>query len=224
MIEKLLQREGKTAVNLEELARKLEFSKVDEMFFAAGKEKLNMRTIEMALHGQETVREADSNDDIIRKSKASSVASGAKSGILVVGTEGLLTQMAKCCKPAPPDPIVGFVTRGKGVSIHRQDCKNFLEMEKKAPERVIQTNWGTPGADTVYPVDIYVLAGDRQGLLRDISDVFMREKINVIGVRTQSSKGQARMSFTVEIASTESLGKAMQLISEVGGVMQVKRH
>ena len=224
MIEKLLQREGKTAVNLEELARKLAFSKVDEMFFAAGKEKLNMRTIEMELHGQETVRDTGNNDDIIRKSKASSVASGAKSGILVVGTEGLLTQMAKCCKPAPPDPIVGFVTRGKGVSIHRQDCKNFLEMEKKAPERVIQTNWGTPGPDTVYPVDIYVLAGDRQGLLRDISDVFMREKINVIGVRTQSNKGQARMSFTVEIASTESLGKAMQLISEVGGVMQVKRH
>ena len=224
MIEKLLQREGKTAVNLEELARKLAFSKVDEMFFAAGKEKLNMRTIEMALHGQETVRDTGNNDDIIRKSKASSVASGAKSGILVVGTEGLLTQMAKCCKPAPPDPIVGFVTRGKGVSIHRQDCKNFLEMEKKAPERVIQTNWGTPGPDTVYPVDIYVLAGDRQGLLRDISDVFMREKNNVIGVRTQSNKGQARMSFTVEIASTESLGKAMQLISEVGGVMQVKRH
>ena len=221
MIEKLLQREGKTAVNLEELARKLAFSKVDEMFFAAGKEKLNMRTIEMALHGQETVRDTGNNDDIIRKSKASS---GAKSGILVVGTEGLLTQMAKCCKPAPPDPIVGFVTRGKGVYIHRQDCKNFLEMEKKAPERVIQTNWGTPGPDTVYPVDIYVLAGDRQGLLRDISDVFMREKINVIGVRTQSNKGQARMSFTVEIASTESLGKAMQLISEVGGVMQVKRH
>ena len=97
-------------------------------------------------------------------------------------------------------------------------------MEKKAPERVIQTNWGTPEPDTVYPVDIYVLAGDRQGLLRDISDVFMREKINVIGVRTQSHKGQARMSFTVEIASTDSLGKAMQMISEVGGVMQVKRH
>ena len=100
MIEKLLQREGKTAVNLEELARKLAFSKVDEMFFAAGKEKLNMRTIEMALHGQETVRDTGNNDDIIRKSKASS---GAKSGILVVGTEGLLTQMAKCCKPAPPE-------------------------------------------------------------------------------------------------------------------------
>ena len=224
VIEKLLQREGKTAVNLEELARKLEFSKVEEMFFAAGKEKLNLRNVEMILHGQETVKETDHDDDIIRKSRASSVASGAKSGILVVGTEGLLTQMAKCCKPAPPDPIVGFVTRGKGVSIHRKDCKNFLEMERKTPERVIQTTWGTPEPDTVYPVDIYVLAGDRQGLLRDISDVFMREKINVVGVRTQSSKGQARMSFTVEIVSTDSLNKAMQMIGEVGGVMQVKRH
>lgn len=224
VIEKLLQREGKTAVNLEELARKLEFSKVEEMFFAAGKEKLNLRNVEMILHGQETVKETDHDDDIIRKSRASSVASGAKSGILVVGTEGLLTQMAKCCKPAPPDPIVGFVTRGKGVSIHRKDCKNFLEMERKTPERVIQTTWGTPEPDTVYPVDIYVLAGDRQGLLRDISDVFMREKINVVGVRTQSSKGQARMSFTVEIVSTDSLNKAMQMIGEVGGVMRVKRH
>ena len=202
----------------------LEFSKVEEMFFAAGKEKLNLRNVEMILHGQETVKETDHDDDIIRKSRASSVASGAKSGILVVGTEGLLTQMAKCCKPAPPDPIIGFVTRGKGVSIHRKDCKNFLEMERKTPERVIQTTWGTPEPDTVYPVDIYVLAGDRQGLLRDISDVFMREKINVVGVCTQSSKGQARRSFTVEIVSTDSLNKAMQMIGEVGGVMQVKRH
>ncbi len=224
IIEKLLQREGKTAVNLEELARKLEFSKVEEMFFAVGKEKLNLRNVEMALHGQETENEIGNDDDIIRKSRASSVASGAKSGILVVGTEGLLTQMARCCRPAPPDPIVGFVTRGKGVSIHRKNCKNFLEMEKKAPERVIQTTWGTREPDTVYPVDIDVLAGDRQGLLRDISDVFMREKINVIGVRTQSSKGQARMAFTVEIVSTDSLNKAIQMISEVGGVMQVKRH
>lgn len=169
-------------------------------------------------------KETKQDDDIIRKSRSSSVASGAKSGILVVGTEGLLTQMAKCCKPAPPDSIVGFVTRGKGVSIHRKDCKNFLEMEKKAPERVIQTAWGTQEPDTVYPVDIYVLANDRQGLLRDVSDIFMREKINVIGVHTQSHKGQARMSFTAEIASTDNLGKALQMIGEINGVIEVKRH
>lgn len=224
IIEKLLQREGKTAVNLEELARKLEFSKVEELFYAAGKDKLNLRNVEAVLHGNEAPKETKQDDDIIRKSRSSSVASGAKSGILVVGTEGLLTQMAKCCKPAPPDPIVGFVTRGKGVSIHRKDCKNFLEMEKKAPERVIQTAWGTPEPDTVYPVDIYVLANDRQGLLRDVSDIFMREKINVIGVHTQSHKGQARMSFTAEIASTDNLGKALQMIGEINGVTEVKRH
>ena len=224
IIEKLLQREGKTAVNLEDLARKLEFSKVEELFYAAGKDKLNLRNVEAVLHGNEAPKETKQDDDIIRKSRSSSVASGAKSGILVVGTEGLLTQMAKCCKPAPPDAIVGFVTRGKGVSIHRKDCKNFLEMEKKAPERVIQTAWGTPEPDTVYPVDIYVLANDRQGLLRDVSDIFMREKINVIGVHTQSHKGQARMSFTAEIASTDNLGKALQMIGEINGVTEVKRH
>ena len=224
IIEKLLKREVKTAVNLEELARKLEFSKVEELFYAAGKDKLNLRNVEAVLHGNEAPKETRQDDDIIRKSRSSSVASGAKSGILVVGTEGLLTQMAKCCKPAPPDSIVGFVTRGKGVSIHRKDCKNFLEMEKKAPERVIQTAWGTPEPDTVYPVDIYVLANDRQGLLRDVSDIFMREKINVIGVHTQSHKGQARMSFTAEIASTDNLGKALQMIGEINGVIEVKRH
>ncbi len=221
IIEKLLQREGKTAVNLEELARKLDFSKVEELFYAAGKDKLNLRNVETVLHGEETPKEVRTDDDFIRKSRASN---GTKSGILVVGTEGLLTQMAKCCKPAPPDAIVGFVTRGKGVSIHRKNCKNFLEMEKKAPERVIQTAWGTQEPDTVYPVDIYVLANDRQGLLRDVSDIFMREKINVVGVHTQSHKGQARMSFTAEISSTDNLGKALQMISEINGVVEVKRH
>ena len=148
---------------------------------------------------------------------------GAKSGVLVVGTEGLMTMLAKCCKPAPPDPICGFVTRGKGVSIHRLSCKNFAEMRAKAPERVIQTEWGSAGLETVYPVDLFILAMDRQGLLRDISDVFMREKINVIGVNTQSAKGQARMVFTAEIGSTAQLNKALAAIGEVKGVMEARR-
>ena len=143
--------------------------------------------------------------------------------MLVVGTEGLMTQLARCCKPAPPDEIVGFVTRGKGVSIHRMSCKNFSEMRNKAPERVIQTTWGEHGKETVYPVDIFVLAQDRQGLLRDISEVFSREKINVIGVNTQSSKSHARMSFTAEIGGTAQLQKALTNIGEVNGVQEVRR-
>jgi GTP pyrophosphokinase len=222
LVEKSLQREGKTAVNLEALAAKLGFSKVDELFLSVGKEEFSLRHVEQALH--DTGEPAEPADEVfVGKSRASSVEQGAKSGVLVVGTDGLMTQLAKCCKPAPPDPIIGFVTRGKGVSIHRVSCKNFAEMRAKAPERVIVTEWGRGVSDTVYPVGIFVLAGDRQGLLRDISEVFSREKLNVIGVNTQSAKGQARMTFTAEIASTAHLQKALAAIAEVPGVQEARR-
>lgn len=222
LVEKSLQREGKTAVNLELLAQRLGFAKVDELFIEVGKDKFSLRHVEAALHdGDEPAPVEEPKFD--NKSRASSVEQGAKSGVLVLGTEGLMTLLAKCCKPAPPDPIIGFVTRGKGVSIHRLTCKNFSEMQTKSPERVIQTEWGSAGIETVYPVDLFILAQDRQGLLRDISEVFSREKINVIGVNTQSAKGQARMIFTAEIGSTAQAQKALAAIMEVGGVMEAKR-
>jgi len=222
LVEKSLQREGKTAVNLELLAQKLGFAKVDELFIEVGKDKFSLRHVEAALHdGDEPAPVEEPKFD--NKSRASSVEQGAKSGVLVLGTEGLMTLLAKCCKPAPPDPIIGFVTRGKGVSIHRLTCKNFSEMQTKSPERVIQTEWGSAGNETVYPIDLFILAQDRQGLLRDISEVFSREKINVIGVNTQSAKGQARMIFTAEIGSTAQAQKALAAIMEVGGVMEAKR-
>jgi GTP pyrophosphokinase len=180
--------------------------------------------VEAALHEQVEAAPQPEEAAVVSKSRASSVEQGAKSGVLVVGTEGLMTALARCCKPAPPDPIVGFVTRGKGVSIHRTTCKNFAEMRAKADERVIQTEWGATGLDTVYPVDLFIMAADRQGLLRDISEVFSREKINVTGVNTQSSKGQARMTFTAEIGSTGQLQKALAAIAEVPGVREARRH
>jgi GTP pyrophosphokinase len=222
MIEKTLQREGKTSVNLEELARKLSFANLDELFLAVGKEEFSLRQVEIALRDNPDPEE-ETELFVANKSRASSVVQGAKSGVLVVGTDGLMTQLARCCKPAPPDDIVGFVTRGKGVSIHRLTCKNFAEMRNKAPERVIQTTWGDGGKDSLYPVDIFVMAQDRQGLLRDISEVFSREKINVIGVNTQSAKGHAKMSFTVEINGTTHLQKAIKVIQEVVGVQEVRR-
>jgi GTP pyrophosphokinase len=226
LIEKTLQREGKTAVNLEDLANRLDFQKLDDFLLAVGKDRLSLRLVEQALHADDNqVIPAVNPDSVVvaRKSRASSVTQGAKSGVLVLGSEGLLTQMARCCKPAPPDPIVGFITRGKGISIHRTSCKNFAQMQLRAPERIIQTDWGQSHADTVYPVDVFVLAMDRQGLLRDISDIFLREKINVIGVATQSSKGHAHMSFTGEISSTDQLQRALNLILDIQGVMQAKR-
>ena len=226
MLEKTLQREGKTAVNLDDLAHKLGFPKLEELLLAVGNDRLSLRLVEQALGANDGSKASQTEPDeatLTRKSKSSSVTQGAKSGVLVLGTSGLMTHMASCCKPAPPDPIVGFITRGKGISIHRTSCKNFSQMRLRAPERMVQTEWGTLTTDTVYPVDVFVQATDRQGLLRDISDIFLREKINVIGVSTRSSKGLATMSFTGEISSTAQLQRALSVIRDVKGVMEVRR-
>jgi GTP pyrophosphokinase len=149
--------------------------------------------------------------------------------VLVVGVESLLTSLARCCRPAPPDAIGGYVTRGKGVAIHRSDCSNFREMTARSPERVIAVTWGAPRADraALYPVDVMVEAADRQGLLRDISEVFAKEKMNVIGVKTQSVKdmqgGTAWMTFTVEVADSARLAQVLGLVARIGGVRSARR-
>jgi GTP pyrophosphokinase len=222
MLEKTLQREGKTSINLEELANKLSFNSLDELLIAIGKEEFGLRPIEMLLRENEEPP-AEPELIITNKSRASSVASGAKSGVLVVGTEGLMTQLARCCKPAPPDPIIGFVTRGKGVSIHRKSCKNYNELRSRAPERLIQTTWGEHSKETVYPVDILVVAQDRRELLREVLEVYSREKVNVTSVQTQNVKGQAKMFFTVEVLGTSHLQKTLTLIREISGVTDVLR-
>jgi GTP pyrophosphokinase len=152
-------------------------------------------------------------------------AGGGKSGLLVVGVDSLMTQLAKCCKPAPPDAICGFVTRGKGVSVHRSDCSNLREMVSKNGERVIEVEWGQAPAKeaAVYPVDVAIEAADRQGLLRDISEVFTKEKMNVIGVQTQSIKGTAWMTFTIEVSDSGRLHKVLAIVAELKGVRSARR-
>ncbi len=150
------------------------------------------------------------------------------SGVLIVGVDQLLTQLAKCCKPVPPDQIQGFVTREKGISVHRQDCPSFQHVAALHPERVIDADWAdaapASGGDTnVYAVDILVDAQDRQGLLRDISDVLARERVNVTAVRTQSKQGTAEMAFTVEVADTKRLNQALHHIQQVNGVLSARR-
>jgi len=154
----------------------------------------------------------------MRKSKAA----GSGGGILVVGVDRLLTGLARCCKPAPPDPIAGFVTRGKGVTIHRASCPNVTRMRATQPERLITAGWGAP-RDEVFPVDIVVEAMDRQGLLRDISEVLSREKINVTAANTLTRNMQSRMAFTVEVQSLAVLKRALALITDVPGVTGAMR-
>ncbi len=182
-VEKLLQREGKTAIKLDDLASQLGFKSSEALFEVVGKDEFSLRNIETLLNPPTTVMVAD---DYVRLKKAKPNDKASKSGVLVVGIDSLLTQLSKCCKPAPPDEICGFVTRGKGVSIHRADCGNFRQMALRNGDRVIDVDWGQSASAQalVYPVDVNIEAIDRQGLLRDISEVFAKEKMNVIGVQT----------------------------------------
>ncbi len=221
-VEKLLQREGKTAIKLDDLAAQLGFDAADDLFEVVGKDEFSLRQIEMILRPPEP-QAAQDDAPLLRKPK--NLDPSAKGGLLVVGVDSLMTQLAKCCKPAPPDAISGFVTRGKGVSVHRADCTNLREMIAKNGERVIEVAWGVPKATegSVYPVDVAVEAADRQGLLRDISEVFTKEKMNVIGVQTQSVKGTAWMTFTVEVADSGRLHKVLGLVGELAGVRSARR-
>ena len=221
-VEKLLQREGKTAVKLDDLASQLGFKSADALFELVGKDEFSLRNIETLLNPPTTVMVAD---DYVRLKKAKTSDKASKSGVLVVGIDSLLTQLSKCCKPAPPDEIRGFVTRGKGVSIHRADCGNFRQMALRNGDRVIEVDWGQSASAQalVYPVDVNIEALDRQGLLRDISEVFAKEKMNVIGVQTQSVKDLAWMTFTVEVGDSRRLQKVLGLVKEVRGVRMAKR-
>jgi GTP pyrophosphokinase len=222
MVERCLQREGKTAVRLDDLAERLGFKSSDAMFEAAGKDMVSQRQIELALT---PAAPASQEDDGVQLRRARGADTPSRSGVLVVGVDSLLTQLARCCKPAPPDEISGFVTRGKGVSVHRQDCPNFLRLQQHSAGRVIEVDWGRPrsGDPVYYPVDVSIEAVDRQGLLRDISDVFAKEKVNVIGVQTQSVKGVAWMTFTVEVSDTERLHKVLAIVRAVTGVRSARR-
>jgi len=221
-VEKLLQREGRTAVKLDDLAGRLGFKSADDLFEVVGKDEFSLRNIETLLRPVETLPTAD---EAVLLKKPRSGTAAATGGVLVVGVDSLMTQLAKCCKPAPPDAIGGFVTRGHGVSIHRVDCSNFRTMAKVSAERVIGVEWGTPKASqvSVYAVDIWIEAADRQGLLRDISEVFAREKMNVIGVQTQSVKGTAWMTFTIEISDSARLAQVLQAVGGVAGVRSTRR-
>ena len=218
-IEKLLQREGRTALKLDDLAEQLGFERADDLFEVVGKDEFSLKTVEAVLH---PVASEPDLTPALHKPR------GSGGGVLVVGVDSLLTQLARCCRPAPPDAIVGFVTRGKGVSVHRADCANIAEMLTRNAARRIEVQWGAQTADAskpaaVYPVDVAVQAHDRQGLLRDISECFAKHRINVIGVQTQSIKGVAWMTFTAEVHSAQHLEQVLAVLRDLHGVSSARR-
>jgi GTP pyrophosphokinase len=235
LVEKLLQREGKTAIKHDDLAARLGFKGADALFEVVGKDEYSLRNIELLLRPPEPVPD---EDELLAQRHTRSASSGARGGVLVVGIDSLMTTLSRCCRPAPPDAIAGYVTRGRGVAIHRADCSNLREMKSRAPERVIAVAWADSLADrsakgaALYPVDVLVEAADRPGLLREVLEVFAKEKMNVIAVNTQSLKPDAArrqagdtawMSFTLEIADAVRLAAVLRQVAQIAGVRAARR-
>ena len=215
LLEKEMQRAGKTGVALEQVAESLKFTGENALFAAIGHGEVTPRQIQQALVS-EVVEVPEAG--ITKTAKALTTSRG----ILVLGINNIATVMAKCCKPAPPEAIVGFVTKSRGVMVHRADCGNITRLDLPRRERLMPADWGR---DMVGPfaVDIAVEAEDRAGLLRDIGDAMAREKVNVTAANTQTRGASATMSFTVEIPDLGKLQLMLQSVRTVAGVVRASR-
>ncbi len=219
-LDRELHRLGVISINQEKIAQKLQYNKLEDFLAAIGRGDVSEHQIAQTL--QEEV--APKSEEVIKPLVSRpATAQASPTGILVEGVGNLLTKIAKCCKPAPPDPIVGYVTRDRGVTIHRRDCAGMLRLPENRRDRMLSAQWGGSKGDT-FTVDIGVEAYDRQGLLRDIGDLFVREKVNVTRVNTLSKNNQAQMQFSIEISDLEQLSRLLALIHQVPSVIAARRH
>jgi GTP pyrophosphokinase len=214
MLEKELQRHGLTALNLDRFAEEQGYAKLNDFLAELGRGDIGPKRLQDALRPAPVAEAAPEAMPAPRKPRANSGG-----GVLVVGVDKLLTVPAKCCKPAPPEPIVGFVSRGRGVTVHRASCANVKRLDT---QRLVVAEWGAASGET-FPAEVEVEALDRTGLLRDISEVFTRERANVIATNTLTRDMLARMRFTVEITNLDQLKRVLTMIREVKGVVSAGR-
>lgn len=217
IIEKELQRQGMTALRLDTLASRLGFDRLDECLIAVAKGSISNHQMREVLTG--TPDPATPGPTLLTGRKP---AAAGDHNVLIVGVDKLLTTLARCCKPVPPDPVTGFVTRGHGITIHREGCRNLAGLTDADRTRLIAADWGV-SKDAVYPADIIICAQDKQGLLRDISDIFSREKTNITAINTRNQGGAVTMQLTVGITSIASLNQLLRQVAGVTGVLSAVR-
>ena len=207
-------------VSLEKLTHKLGYDKQTDLFAAIGRNTVNTAQIAAAVYSLVTPVEKALPVKSSRRSKPATKSDD----VSVRGVGSLLTQISRCCRPVPYDPIIGYITRGKGVSVHRRDCSNILKLREEDRERLIEVEWGDDSGNT-YPVDLMIVAHDRHGLLRDISQVMADQHLNVIAVNTQSNAEDqtAHMSLTVELQDVEQLTRTMDKLRQLPNVLQIQR-
>ncbi len=230
MLETELKRMAITGVQLDELAGIMKLQDADEMLAKVGSGDLRLlQVVHAAQRMVEPVQEGDPGLNNLAlnklaKSRPATSKTNTDSGIIVKGVGNLMTQMANCCQPVSGDPIIGYITLGRGISIHRSDCSNALQLKDQGPERIIEVSWGRRRAAT-YPVRIFILAYDRSGLLRDITSFVANEKLNVTGLNTRidPKDNMAHISLEVEISSLETLGRVLAKINQLPNVLDVYR-
>jgi GTP pyrophosphokinase len=218
----LLEREFKrlalTSVDYQRIARKVQLNTVEDMYAAVGSGDLSASQVLNAAQGLVEKKPLPE----FRPSRAG--ASSYQGQVQVSGVGGLLTHMAGCCKPLPGDAISGFITQGKGVSVHRMDCARLLNLQDSNPQRIIEVEWGE-SPQLNYEVDVAIEAYDRQGLLRDITELFANARLNVLSINTQTNKKRhtATMRLRVEVPDLGALSKLLERINRLKNVVSAER-
>jgi GTP pyrophosphokinase len=223
LLEREFNRLALPAVNIEKLALRCNLKAGEDLYASLGAGDL--RLAQVLNQAQQLVEPERENEQLeLLPRRAAQLRVGQAGDIQIEGVGNLLTQMAGCCQPLPGDPIVGYITLGRGVSIHRQDCRTALQLSGREPERFIQVSWGPVPAQT-YPVDIVIRAYDRSGLLRDVSQVLLNEHINVLAVNTLSSRedNTAAMRLTIEIPGLDALARLLGRIGQLPNVIEARR-
>ncbi len=221
LLEREFQRLALSDVNLDRLARSLKFNKVDDMFAKIAEGELKSSRVVAVAQGLLAPPVGD--EERIRRI-AEARKQRPRGDFRIEGVGNLLTHMANCCNPLPGDAIIGYITQGRGVTIHRKDCHNVLRALMRARERLVEVSWDE-GADDTFPVDIMVTAYDRQGLLRDVSSVLADAKINVTAAATHTNKNDyfAHMTLTVEVSDIDKLSQVLSKLTQLPNVVDARR-
>ncbi|HTO99811.1 MAG TPA: bifunctional (p)ppGpp synthetase/guanosine-3',5'-bis(diphosphate) 3'-pyrophosphohydrolase [Anaerolineales bacterium] len=214
LLERELQRLGIPEVNFEKMARDLSYKTPDEMFVDLGDGDLSVSKV----IGE--IAETEENRDMLTAG-APAPDYQPTTSVDVVGLKGLLTTMGKCCNPAPGDQIVGYITRGRGATIHRQDCPNILRFGAEDRERLVRVDWGTPAR--TYPVPIRIRAYDRQGLMGDITNLLDGENINIADVKVNVNKSLAELRLVIDVQDIAQLSKILTKLENVPNVTDAHR-
>jgi len=226
-LEREITRLGVSRPDLESAASRFNFKKTDDLLAAIGRGEVS--PIQVAGMGSRPKETAESEPEQIVPKRARTGPVKAKGkgygDVIVAGVDDLMTHMAGCCKPVPGDDIIGFITRGRGVTVHRGDCAAIKGLKEEERARLVEVVWADRQDETTYPVDIRVLALDRKGLLRDISSIMTNEEVDVLGVSTHSDRktDRASMRFTVEIADMRQLSRLLDKLSQLPDVMEARR-